>query len=60
VVGIYICHEGDGGGLGRVGEKLLLKLKEGYGAAFGLVLDNTKLGNGEGAFNVCLSPTCQS
>lgn len=54
VVGMYICHEGDGGGLGRVGEKLLAKLKEGYAGAFGLVLDNAKLANGEGAFNVSL------
>jgi hypothetical protein len=59
VMGMYICHGDESvSGLGRVGEKLLAKLKEGQEGVFGLVLDNEKLAAGEGAFNV--SPTSRS
>jgi hypothetical protein len=49
VVGMYIAHEDKVAGLGRVGEKILGKLG---GGAFGCVLNNERLGAGEGAFDV--------
>lgn len=52
IVGMYIAHESDTKGLGRVGERILAKV-----GGFGVVLNNERLGAGEGAFDVRLSPS---
>ena len=51
VVGIYVAHEADSKGLGRIGERILAKV-----GGFGVVLNNERLGAGEGAFDVRISP----
>jgi len=53
IVGMYIAHESDTKGLGRVGERILAKV-----GGFAVVLNNERLGAGEGAFDVRLSLTC--
>ena len=50
IVGMYIAHESDTKGLGRVGERILAKV-----GGFGVVLNNERLGAGEGAFDVRFS-----
>jgi hypothetical protein len=49
VVGIYVAHEAESKGLGRIGERILAKV-----GGFGVVLNNERLGAGEGAFDVRL------
>jgi hypothetical protein len=60
VVGMYVAHENEKGqvaGLGRIGEKILTKLGAGAGGfGVGLVLNNERLGNEEGAFDVRAAP----
>jgi len=51
IVGMYIAHESETKGLGRIGERILAKV-----GGFGVVLNNERLGAGEGAFDVCISP----
>ena len=51
IVGMYIAHESDAKGLGRIGERILAKV-----GGFGVVVNNERLGAGEGAFDVRLSP----
>lgn len=50
-MGLYIAHESEVKGLGRIGERILSKFG---GGAFGVVLNNERLGAGEGAFDVRL------
>ena len=50
IVGMYIAHEADVKGLGRIGERILAKV-----GGFGVVINNERLGAGEGAFDVRLS-----
>jgi hypothetical protein len=47
VLGMYIAHEAEAKGLGRVGERILAKV-----GGFGVVLNNERLEAGEGAFDV--------
>ncbi|WWD19165.1 hypothetical protein CI109_103623 [Kwoniella shandongensis] len=52
VVGIYLA-KGDGtdcDGLGRIGERLLAKVREGYENAFALLIDNARLAAGQPAY----------
>ncbi|KAK8854691.1 hypothetical protein IAR55_003430 [Kwoniella newhampshirensis] len=58
IAGVYVGRE-EGDGLGRIGEKLLAKLKEGNDDAFAFVIDNDKLGSGQPAYipYVLTSPT---
>jgi hypothetical protein len=51
IAGIYVAHEVETKGLGRIGERILAKV-----GGFGVVLNNERLGSGEGAFDVRLSP----
>jgi len=51
IVGIYVAHESETKGLGRIGERILARV-----GGFGVVLNNERLGAGEGAFDVRLSP----
>ncbi|ODN90814.1 hypothetical protein L198_06131 [Cryptococcus wingfieldii CBS 7118] len=54
VVGVYVARE-DGEGLGRVGERILAALRTKWDGAFGLVLDNGRLGSGQFAYIPYLS-----
>jgi hypothetical protein len=55
VAGIYVAHEVETKGLGRIAERILAKV-----GGFGVVLNNERLGAGEGAFDVRLcSPLYQ-
>ncbi|WVQ72117.1 hypothetical protein IAR50_001662 [Cryptococcus sp. DSM 104548] len=53
MVGVYVARD-DGeeglGGLGRAGERILAALREKWDGAFGLVLDNARLGAGQFAY----------
>jgi len=51
IVGMYIAHEAETKGLGRIGERILAKV-----GGFGVVLNNERLGAGEGAFDVRIFP----
>jgi len=48
---MYIAHEAETKGLGRIGERILAKV-----GGFGVVLNNERLGAGEGAFDVRIFP----
>ncbi|TYJ55772.1 hypothetical protein B9479_003550 [Cryptococcus floricola] len=54
VVGVYVARE-DGEGLGRAGERILAALRTKWDGAFGLVLDNDRLGSGQFAYIPYLS-----